>query len=40
MGFVRAVGAEVLQESNAEKAGDEGWVKVEWYAVFISSTIA
>jgi len=31
MGFVRAVGAEVLQENNIETAGDEGRVKVEWY---------
>jgi hypothetical protein len=31
-GNVRAVGAECMTPENEEKAEDDGWMKVEWYA--------
>ena len=30
-GTVRAAGAEVLHENNIDRAGDQQWVKAEWY---------
>jgi hypothetical protein len=34
-GKVKAVGAEAMKEGIYEKAEDEGWVKAEWYILFL-----
>jgi hypothetical protein len=37
MGNIRAAGAEAMQEGLLDLIEDEGWVKAEWYIVFLLS---